>query len=476
MNKRAILRVVGRILQIEAVLMLPSLLFSLIFCEREWYKFLATMAGAVLLGFALTRVKPRSKNLYARDAFCIVGASWVLLSLVGAVPLFWSGQFPSFWDALFESVSGFTTTGATVLARPELLSRGMQFWRCLTNWLGGMGVLVFVLAFLPLTGGNELQLLRAEAPGPIIGKLRPRMSTTAKLLYLLYTGMSLLLFIFLLCGKMPWFDALCYTLGGFAPHSAGLALYPQTVYFQWVLGVFMLLFGVNFNVYFLLILRRFRDAAKTEELWWYLGILALATAAVFPMIFRLYATAGEGLRHAFFQVSAVMTTNGYVSTNFDLWPPFARQLLLLLMMVGACAGSTAGGLKISRLIILLKSLFGAGKRMLHPRSVQPLRMEGKRVPPETVGSAQTYLTAYALIMLVGILLVSLNGYDMETNISAVAASFNNIGPGLSRVGPEGNYAFFATPVKLLLSFVMLLGRLEIFPLLLLCAPRTWRKK
>lgn len=480
MNKRMILRVVGRILQIEAALLLPSLLFSLFYREGEWYKFLVPMLCVFALGFGLTLVRPRTKTVYARDGFCIVGASWVLLSLVGAIPLFWSGHFPTFWDALFESVAGFTTTGASVLAEPQVLSHGMQLWRCLSLWLGGMGVLVFVLAFLPLAGGSEMHLLRAELPGPGVGKLRPRMASSAKFLYILYAGMTLLLFAFLLFGKMPWFDALCYALGtagtgGFTVHSERFAIYANLVYIEWVIGIFMLLFGVNFHIYFLVLLRRCKEAWKSEELRWYLAIFAVSAVLLCMQIFKEYGVFGTSLRQAFFQTSAMLSTTGLPVADYALWPSFSRQLLLTLMCIGGCAGGTAGGFKISRLVMLGKSIRNACKRMLHPRAVQPLRMDGKRIDAETESGVQLYLCAYACILVSCILLVSLNGYDMETNISAVVASFNNIGFGFGRVGPVGNYAFFAVPVKLLLCFVMLLGRLEIFPLLLLCAPRTWRK-
>ena len=374
MNKRSVLNILGKIVLTEVLLMIPSLIVSLYYGDGDWSYFVVTMVPAALLGAALSRVKPRETKLTSRDGYCIVAYGWILISLIGAVPLYLSDQFTSYFQAFFEIVSGFTTTGASVLAKPELLPHGVLFWRSFTHWIGGMGVLVFVLMIIPMKNDNSMHLVRAEVPGPIAGKLVPRMKRTSMILYGIYTAMTVLLVILLLLGGVKLFDSLCLAFGaagtgGFAVSSAGIAGY-GSAYVEIVLGIFMILFGINFNIYYLILVGRIRDALGSEEVRCFLGIIAVATIAITVNIFSLVASLGESLRHAFFQVSSIITTTGFATVDFNLWPEFSKHTLVLLMVIGACAGSTGGGLKVSRVIILVKSFLAEIRYIVSPKSVQ----------------------------------------------------------------------------------------------------------
>ena len=468
MNKRRVLNVLGGIILTEALLMIPSLAVAQIYGDGDTVYFIATILPTALVGFLLSRIPTPDVRLTSRDGYCIVAYAWVVISLIGAVPLFLTGQFRSYWSALFEVVSGFTTTGASVLAAPEDLPHGVLFWRSFTHWVGGMGVLVFVLMITPMKTDNPMHLIRAEVPGPTAGKLVPRMKRTSAILYGIYAAMTAILVILLLAGGVDMFDSFCLAFGtagtgGFATSSAGIAGY-QSAYVEVLLGVFMLLFGVNFNVYYLILLGRVRDALKSEEVRCYLGIVAAATIAITLNLFQDIASLGLTIRQAFFQVSSIITTTGFATVDFDLWPEFSKHTLVILMLVGACAGSTGGGLKVSRVLILVKSFFAEIRYIISPKSIQTVRLEYKTVDKATLNSTRTYAAAYLMLVALSTLLVSLNGYDLTTNLTAVLSCINNIGPGLGLVGPTANFSVYNDAAQILLSVVMLIGRLEIFPI------------
>ena len=478
MNKPRVLNILGKIILTEALLMLPSLVVSLIYGDGDYWYFLVTMFPAAILGFCLSRVQPREAKMTSRDGYCIVAYAWILISIIGAVPLYLSGQFTSYFQAFFEIVSGFTTTGASVLAKPELLPHGVLFWRSFTHWIGGMGVLVFVLMIIPMKNDNSMHLVRAEVPGPMAGKLVPRMKQTSMILYGIYTAMTAVLVVLLLLGRMPLFDALTISFGtagtgGFGIKNDSLGSY--TVYQQVVVTVFMLLFGVNFNVYFFMLARKWKNAFRCEELWWYLGIVAVSILTIGWNIRGMFDNLGQAMQQSAFQVASIITTTGYATTDFNLWPETSRSMLVLLMFVGACAGSTGGGMKVSRLVILLKTVKKELSQFLHPGRVAKIRMDGKVVEHETIRSINVFMVAYLLIFSLSVLALSFDGTDMITNFTAVAATFNNIGPGLEQAGPATNFAMFSNVSKLVMTFDMLAGRLEIFPVLLLFVRDTWRK-
>ena len=482
MNYRAVLRYMGQVLSIEGLFMLPALLVCLLYGEGGPAKaFLLSILLTLGLGFALSRI-PLKDSIYAREGFVIVALSWVAISLFGALPFWVSREIPRFVDAFFETVSGFTTTGASILTDIEAMSYGMLYWRSFTHWLGGMGVLVFLLAIVPLARGNgeTLHLLRAESPGPAPGKMTPTIRQTSRALYGIYVAMTAAEIVLLLIGGMPLFDAVVHAFGtagtgGFSIKGASIAAY-DSAYLQLVIATFMALFGVNFNMYYLLLLNNGRSVWKNEELRAYISIMAAATVIIAFNILPGYTSVGRAFLDSFFQVSSIMTTTGYATADFNLWPQLSRLLLVLLMFVGASAGSTGGGIKVSRLLILWKHMMQEMRAMLRPRSVQISRMDGKRLEDSTVRGASAFLVAYCIICCLSMALVSLDNFSLETTVTAVIACINNIGPGLDMVGATGNYSQFSPFVKIVLSLDMLLGRLEIFPMLLLFLPSVWKKR
>ena len=479
MNYRMIAYLLGTIILIEAALMLLPLLVALIYTEQAGLWFLAVSAGAAVLGFGLTRLKPQNRSMYAKEGFVITALAWIVISLIGAVPFTLSGQIPSYLDAVFETVSGFTTTGASIVPNVEMLDNCMNFWRCLTHWLGGMGILVFMLALISLGGGQSNHLLRAESPGPTVSKMLPSMRKSSATLYTIYMAMTVLEIILLCLGGMPLFDSICHAFGtagtgGFGIKAASVGYY-DSYYLQGVIAVFMVLFGVNFNVYFFLLMRKWTTAFRNTEVWAYFGIIAAATVMITLNIAGQFTGLFDAFHHAFFTVSSVITTTGFATVDFSLWPELSRLILVLLMIVGACAGSTGGGVKVSRFVILFKAMAFEVRKLLHPRSVKVLTMDGKAISRETIQGVQSYMMVYFLITVISILLVSLDNFDFVTTVTAVEATINNIGPGLNLVGPAGNYAFFSPLSKIVLTLNMLFGRLELFPMVILMSLSTWRK-
>ena len=479
MNYRIIFHMAGRVLLAEAGLLVLPLAVSFLYREDCAWAVLASMAVAAVLGGLLTLLaRPRSHKFFSREGYIIVALAWVLLSAVGALPFWFSREIPSYADAFFETVSGFTTTGASILTDVEAMSHGLLFWRSFTHWVGGMGVLVFLLSLLPLTGGSHVNLMKAESPGPQVDKLVPKVQSTAKILYGIYFSLTVIEFVFLLFGGMPVFESLLTAFGtagtggfGFRNDSFG----SFSPYIQWVVTIFMILFGVNFNAYFLLLMRRFRRAAASEEVRAYFLIIAVAVGIITCNIYSMYNGLGEALRQAAFQVGSIITTTGFSSCDFDLWPTLSKEILVMLMFVGACAGSTGGGMKVSRILILGKTLKKELKQALHPQVVAPVRMDGKLLNHETIRATNVYVAAYIFIFAASFLLISLDGFDMVTNFTAIAATLNNIGPGLNQVGPMTNFGSYSNPAKLVMIFDMLAGRLEIFPMLVFFLPDTWRR-
>ena len=465
---------------IEAGLLLIPVVVGLIYHEQASVSaFLITIAITAAAGALLSLVKPGKSSIYSREGFAITGLSWMLLSFFGCLPFVISRQIPDFIDAFFETVSGFTTTGSSILTDIESLDNAMLFWRSFTHWIGGMGILVFSMIIVPLGGKRSMYILRAESPGPSSAKLVPKMRDTAVILYGIYFAMSALLLVLLLAGGMPLFDCLINVFGtagtgGFSNHGASIAYY-DSEYFEVVIGIFMLLFGVNFNIYYLIFLRRVRSAFRSEELHWYLGFVAFAVITIAININSLYGSLHQAVRHSFFTVSSIITTTGFGTMDFDQWPEYSRTIIVMLMFIGACAGSTGGGLKVSRVMLLLRTVRRSMRRMIHSRSVESIRFEGRLVEEETLNTCLIYLTVYCLVTVVSVILVSLNNLPFETNVTGVIACMNNIGPGLGIVGPAGNFASFSGLSKLVLSFDMLAGRLELFPVLFLFSVRTWKR-
>ncbi len=481
MNYRMMGKFISRILVVEVVFMLPALLISIYHQEEKTiFGFLTGMVIALataLLLFLLCR-KAR-KGFYAREGLVCVGASWIVMSLLGCLPFYFSGEIPHFVDALFETVSGFTTTGASILPEVETLSMGNLYWRSFTHWLGGMGVLVFVLAIgrgREKSDGYTMHLLRAESPGPKVEKLVPKMKDTAKILYFIYVFLTIINVVFLLLGKLPLFDAVCTAFGtagtgGFGIRNDSIAGYSP--YLQNVCTVFMMLFGVNFSCYYLLAIRQVKSVFKDEELRFYLGTALASILLITWNVRGFYTTVEEAFRHAAFQVASIMTTTGFATTDFDLWPSFSKAILLGLMIVGACAGSTGGGFKCGRTLLLIKSLRRNVRQILHPRKVQVVRVNGQMVTEKVLDNTNAYLAAYAFIIVFSFIVISIDGFSPMTNFSAVMACFNNIGPGLESVGPTCNFGDYGLLSKSLLIVDMLAGRLEIFPILILFSRSTW---
>lgn len=478
MNHAMIAYVIGWILNCEGFLMLLPCLTAVIYQETAGFSFAAAMALCFLFGVPLTVRKPKNMVFYTKEGFVSVSLSWIVLSVMGSLPFLFSGSITNPVDALFETVSGFTTTGASILSDVEALPRCILFWRSFTHWIGGMGVLVFILSLLPLTGGYHMNLMKAESPGPSVEKLVPKIQSTAKILYSIYVAMTILEVLLLLAGNMPLFDALTTTFGtagtgGFGIKNDSMASYSP--YLQNVVTVFMILFGINFNFYFLLLMRKPKKAMKNEEVRCYLAIIAITISIITFNIRGLYPSIMEAFQQAAFQVGSIITTTGFATTDFNTWPQVSRTILVMLMFVGACAGSTGGGIKVSRFVILLKTVNKELHLFLHPKGVRKISMDGKVVEHEVVRSINVFMTAYVLVFAFSILLVGFDNHDLITNFTAVAATLNNIGPGLELVGPSQNFGLFSDPAKCVLIFDMLAGRLELFPLLLLFVKDTWKR-
>lgn len=478
MNYLIVKSIIGRVLYFEAAFMLLPCVTALIYQEYSGWSFVFTALLCVLFGAVLTRKKPKNTVFYVKEGFVSVALSWIVLSFMGGLPFLFSGVISNPIDALFETVSGFTTTGASILKDVEVLPHCMLMWRSFTHWIGGMGVLVFLLSFMEMHGGSHMNLMKAESPGPSVSKLRPTVRSTAKILYIIYIVLTLVEILLLLAGGMPLFDSLTTSFGtagtgGFGIKNDSIGGYSP--YIQIVVTVFMILFGVNFNAYFLIWCRKFTQAFRMEEVRCYFGIIFASIAVITLNIAHLYSSVGEALRHAAFQVGSIITTTGYATTDFNLWPQASRTILVLLMFIGACAGSTGGGIKVSRFIILIKTIKKELHTLLHPRSIRKLKLDGHTLEHEVVRSTNVFLIAYVLVFAFSILLISFDGLDMVTNFTGVSAALNNIGPGLELVGPTQNFSIFSNGAKLVLIFDMLAGRLELFPMLLLFVRETWKK-
>ncbi len=480
MNRKIVFSVTGKLLEVFSVIMLLPALVSVIYKENEAFAFLISAGISLVLGLILRLItKNSNKALYAKEGFAIVSLAWICASVIGALPFYISSEIPSFVDALFETVSGFTTTGASILTDIEAMSHGMLFWRSFTHWIGGMGVLVFILAFVNSISDHSIHIMRAEMPGPIVGKLVPRAKDTSKVLYIMYIVLTLIQIVLLWCGDMNLFESIVHALGtagtgGFGVKSDSISGY--SAYSQWVIAVFMVIFGINFNLYYLAVIRRFKAAIKSEELWTYLGIVFSFSALIAININHMFDSVADSVRHAFFQVSSLVSTSGFATTDFNLWPDFSKALLLILMFMGACAGSTAGGLKMSRVILLFKLISKEIKRLISPRSVSNIKFEGKDLDDSTQRSVTTYFAIYMICILVIFVIISFEPFGFTTNFTATVTCFNNVGPGFDMVGPAGSFAKYSDFSKLVLSFAMLMGRLEIFPLIIALIPSTWRKK
>ena len=477
MNLPMIRYVLGWTLAIEGAFMALPCLVALLYGEAAGWWFVPVALGALLAGGLMVWRKPADSMIYVREGCVATALSWIVLSLVGCLPFWLSGEIPFFLDAVFETVSGFTTTGASILSDVEALSRCMLFWRSFTHWLGGMGVLVFLLMVLQMPGGSRMNLMRAESPGPSVGKLKPKVRQTARILYLIYLGMTVLEVALLLARGMPLFDALCTSFGsagtgGFGIKNDSMASY--SAYIQWVTTIFILLFGTNFTFYYLLLLRRWKQALGMEEVRLYFVIVLASVGVIVAQLCAGGAAFGKTLRDAAFQVASIITTTGFTTVDFNQWPQTSRTILVVLMFIGACAGSTGGGIKVSRIGILCKTMFKELHSYVVPKSVRKVELDGKPLNHEVVRGINVFLVSYLLIFTLSVLLVSLDGTDMVTNFTAVAATFNNIGPGLELVGPTGNFGHFTPFAKVVLCFDMLAGRLELFPVLLLLFPPTWK--
>ncbi|MBQ9150924.1 MAG: TrkH family potassium uptake protein [Clostridia bacterium] len=477
MNYRMIRNILGWLLIFECGFMLVPTITAIVYNEPQLWHFLITMLLCGGIGALCIWKKPKNSVLYAREGFVIVSLSWILLSLFGAIPFFISGVIPNYVDALFETVSGFTTTGASILSEVESLPKCMLMWRSFTHWVGGMGVLVFIMAFIPLSGGQNMHIMKAESPGPSVSKLVPRVKTTALILYSIYLVMTFVMFVILLFGDMTPFEALNTAFGtagtgGFGFRNDSFASFSP--YSQIVVTVFMLLFSVNFACYYLFLLGRFKDAFNAE-LRGFIFIVVAAVTVITLNVRGLFDSLGEALRHVAFTVASLISTTGFATENFDAWPELSRTVLVLVMFTGACAGSTCGGLKISRLQILLRGAVNEIGNLVHPHRVKRVTIDQHPVDPEVVRSTNRYMMCYILLFAVSVILISFENHDLITNFTAVATTINNVGPGLALVGPTGNFGFFSIPSKLVLIFDMLAGRLELFPMLVLLAPATWKK-
>ena len=477
MNSSIVRYTLGQVLKIEAALLLLPCMISLIYREKFGIYYLIVAAICGFLGFGMSLRKPESFVFYLKEGCIITSLSWIFLSFFGCLPFYLTGEIPSLTDALFETVSGFTTTGASILSEVEYLSRCSTFWRCFTHWIGGMGVLVFLLAIIPIGGGSQMNIMKAESPGPSVGKLVPQIRSTARILYIIYFALTIIEVIFLMFGGLPLFDAICTSTatagtGGFGIKNDSFTSYSP--YLQWVVTVFMILFGVNFNAYYLLLFRQFKKAATMEEVLHYFAIILIAIAIIFTRIVRTFANPFDALRATAFQVASIITTTGFSSVDFDKWPAVCQTVLVFLMFIGACAGSTGGGIKVSRLIILRKTIIKEMISYVHPKSIKKIKMDDKAIEHEVVRATNVFFISFVIIFSLSVLLVSIDGNDLVTNFTAVAATINNIGPGLSMVGPTQNFSHFSVFSKFILMFDMLAGRLELFPMLMMFHPKLWK--
>lgn len=477
MNYKMISYVLGWLLIFEGMFLAVPGITALVYGESALWSYLLTLSICLFIGGLLVLKKPKKNQLYSREGFVIVSLSWIVLSAFGALPFFLSGEIPDYIDALFESVSGFTTTGASILSDVEAISHASLMWRSFSHWVGGMGVLVFIMAFLPLSGGQNMHIMKAESPGPSVSKLVPRVRTTAMLLYSIYLVLTVIEFIMLLFGGMTVFEALNTAFatggtGGFGFYNTSMGSFSP--YIQIVITVFMMLFSVNFNCYFLLLTRKIKDAFNLE-LRVFLIIYAISTALITLNIYSMFSSVSEALRHSAFTVASIMSTTGFSTVDFNLWPELSRTIIVILTMIGACAGSTCGGVKISRVIILFKGMAKELQTIIQPRQVKKIKMDSHTIDHETVRSVNVFMVAYMMIFIISLIMVSFDNHDLITSFTAVAASINNVGPGLELVGPTSNFEFFSPQAKVVLIFDMLAGRLELFPMLLLFTPATWKK-
>lgn len=480
MNYKMTAYVLGKMLGVEALVLCIPAAVSLIYGETsDMAAFGITSAVLCVFFLLFGRKKPENGRIYGKDGLVIVAAAWILWSVFGALPFYLSREIPSYVDALFETVSGFTTTGSTILTDIEALSYGMNFWRCLTHWIGGMGVLVFVMVVTSLDDKSSMHLMRAEVPGPEADKLVPKARETAKLLYAMYLALTVAEIIFLLAGGMNLYDSIIHSFstagtGGFANHNSSVAYY-DSAYIDGVITVFMILFGINFNMYFLLLIKDVKSVWKNEEVRAYLGIIVAATLVITCNVLSIYKETLKAFRYSIFQVASIITTTGFATADFNLWPELSKCILLLIMVIGACAGSTGGGVKVSRFLILWKSILKQVKGMLHPKSVNVVKVNGKKISNETLQGVYAYFSAYVFVFGISVLLVALDNFDFATTISGVLTTLSNVGPGISRVGPIENFQSFSVLSKIVFSMDMLIGRLEIFPFLMICSPSFWRK-
>lgn len=476
MNTSIILYILGHIIKLEGFFMLLPCVIAIIFNEKELFTYLAIAVVCILLGSVLTLKKAKDNVFYLKEGCITTSLSWILLSFFGALPFVLTGEIPHFTDAMFETVSGFTTTGASILSDVEALSHTSLFWRSFTHWIGGMGVLVFLLAIVPLSGGSNMNLMRAESPGPSVGKLVPKMRYTARILYVIYFALTILELIALLIAKMPWFDALCISVGtagtgGFGILNSSIGGYSIAV--QWIVTIFMILFGINFNAYYLILFGQIKNAFKMEEVRVFLSVVLLAIVIITFDISNMYGSLFEAVTDSAFQVASVVSSTGFATTDFDLWPGLSKTILVLLMFMGACAGSTGGGIKVSRFVLVAKSIKKELHSYIHPKAVKQIVMDDKEVDYGTVRSVFIYFLTFATLFVVSILIIALEEKDLVTNFTSVLATMNNIGPGLSMVGPTQNFGHFSILSKWVFMFDMLAGRLELFPLLILFHPSIW---
>ena len=478
MNTSIIRYILGHIIKLEGFFLLLPCVIAVVFNEKELFTYLAIAVVCLLLGSILTLKKAKDTVFYLKEGCIATSLSWMLLSFFGALPFVLTGEIPNFTDAIFETVSGFTTTGASILSDVEALSHTSLFWRSFTHWIGGMGVLVFLLAIVPLGGGSNMNLMRAESPGPSVGKLVPRMRYTARILYIIYFALTIIELVALLIAKMPWFDAVCISVGtagtgGFAILNSSIASYSVVV--QWIITIFMILFAINFNAYYLILFGQIKNAIRMEEVRVFLSVVLVAIIIITFDISAMYDSLSEAVTASAFQVASIVSSTGFATTDFDLWPGLSKTILVLLMFMGACAGSTGGGIKVSRFVLAAKSIKKELHSYIHPKAVKQIVMDGKEVDYGTVRSVFIYIVTFAILFVISILLIALEEKDLVTNFTSVATTINNIGPGLSMVGPTQNFGHFGLLSKWVFIFDMLAGRLELFPLLILFHPSIWHE-